>query len=91
MVRVHPDPPRRAAGSGPPAKGGVAQLGEHLLCKQGVIGSIPFTSTIYAGVRSEGTVGVLASALGRRYRLFFNKWEEVKVHRSRATSRDGFG
>ncbi len=24
--------------------GGVAQLGEHLLCKQGVIGSIPFTS-----------------------------------------------
>ena len=27
--------------------GGVAQLGEHLLCKQGVIGSIPFTSTSY--------------------------------------------
>ncbi len=27
------------------AYGGVAQLGEHLLCKQGVIGSIPFTST----------------------------------------------
>jgi hypothetical protein len=27
-------------------QGGVAQLGEHLLCKQGVIGSIPFTSTI---------------------------------------------
>lgn len=26
--------------------GGVAQLGEHLLCTQGVIGSIPFTSTI---------------------------------------------
>ena len=26
--------------------GGVAQLGEHLLCKQGVIGSIPFISTI---------------------------------------------
>ena len=25
--------------------GGLAQLGEHLLCKQGVIGSIPFTST----------------------------------------------
>ena len=29
--------------------GGVAQLGEHLLCKQGVIGSIPFTSTRYFG------------------------------------------
>ena len=28
-----------------PEDGGVAQLGEHLLCKQGVIGSIPFTST----------------------------------------------
>jgi hypothetical protein len=26
--------------------GGVAQLGEHLLCKQGVIGSNPFASTI---------------------------------------------
>jgi hypothetical protein len=26
--------------------GGVAQLGEHLLCKQGVIGSIPIVSTI---------------------------------------------
>ena len=27
--------------------GGVAQLGERLLCKQEVIGSIPFTSTIF--------------------------------------------
>ena len=27
-------------------RGGVAQLGEHLLCKQGVIGSIPFISTM---------------------------------------------
>jgi hypothetical protein len=25
--------------------GGVAQLGEHLLCKQGVVGSIPSAST----------------------------------------------
>ena len=32
--------------NGPRVKnGGVAQLGEHLLCKQGVIGSIPFIST----------------------------------------------
>ena len=38
VVQVHPDPP--------PTLGGVAQMGEHLLCKQGVIGSIPFTSTI---------------------------------------------
>ena len=28
--------------------GGIAQLGEHLLCKQGVNGSIPFISTIRA-------------------------------------------
>ncbi len=27
--------------------GGVAQLGEHLLCKQGVVGSIPIVSTIF--------------------------------------------
>ena len=30
---------------GPEKNGGVAQLGEHLLCKQGVIGSIPIIST----------------------------------------------
>ena len=27
--------------------GGLAQLGEHLLCKQGVVGSIPSSSTIH--------------------------------------------
>jgi hypothetical protein len=27
-------------------RGGLAQLGEHLLCKQGVNGSIPLSSTI---------------------------------------------
>ena len=37
MVRIHPDPPEFA--------GAVAQLGEHLLCKQGVVGSIPSSST----------------------------------------------
>ena len=31
--------------------GGVAQLGERLLCKQEVIGSIPFTSTIVVVLR----------------------------------------
>ncbi len=29
--------------------GGVAQLGEHLLCKQGVVGSIPIISTTTQG------------------------------------------
>jgi len=38
MVRTHPDPPHVC-------RGGVAQLGERLLCKQEAIGSIPFTST----------------------------------------------
>ena len=28
-------------------QGGLAQLGEHLLCKQGVVGSIPSSSTIF--------------------------------------------
>ena len=44
MVRIHPDPPifgSMVVGS----SGGLAQLGEHLLCKQGVVGSIPSTST----------------------------------------------
>ena len=34
--------------------GGVAQLGEHLLCKQGVIGSIPFISTTREGKGLNG-------------------------------------
>ena len=33
----------------PDHRGGVAQLGEHLLCKQGVVGSSPITSTISSG------------------------------------------
>ena len=44
----------------PSVTGGVAQLGERLLCKQEVIGSIPFTSTIlrrapgaFCGMSSE--------------------------------------
>ena len=33
--------------------GRVAQLGEHLLCKQGVAGSNPVTSTNFFGSRPE--------------------------------------
>ena len=33
--------------------GGVAQLGEHLPCKQGVMGSIPIISTIFSKQRRE--------------------------------------
>ena len=35
------------------ADGAVAQLGEHLLCKQGVSGSIPLSSTNSLGVETE--------------------------------------
>jgi hypothetical protein len=41
VVRVHPDPPLFQE-----ILGALAQLGEHLLCKQGVVGSIPTGSTI---------------------------------------------
>ena len=34
--------------------GALAQLGEHLLCKQGVVGSIPTGSTIPASARLLG-------------------------------------
>ena len=33
--------------------GAIAQLGEHLLCKQGVVGSIPTGSTSSRGQRTE--------------------------------------
>ena len=47
LVRNQPDPPS-AAGLDEydnAIPGGLAQLGEHLLCKQGVVGSIPSSST----------------------------------------------
>jgi hypothetical protein len=46
LVQIQPDPPEfdlvQVLIWG---KGAVAQLGEHLLCKQGVVGSIPISST----------------------------------------------
>ena len=36
--------------------GGVAQLGEHLPCKQGVKGSIPFISTSRQGRQTDGRI-----------------------------------
>ena len=59
MVRTHPDPPSAY-------RGGVAQLGERLLCKQEVIGSIPFTSTIQALETRDGRLDC-ACAAGRRH------------------------
>lgn len=50
MVRVHPDPPLFQE-----YLGALAQLGEHLLCKQGVVGSIPTGSTIKRRVKYQHT------------------------------------
>ena len=47
MVRVLPDPPSPTAFTPRVDHGAVAQLGEHLLCKQGVTGSIPVSSTSF--------------------------------------------
>ena len=49
LVRAQLDPPFRLVlilDVGKKIPGGLAQLGEHLLCKQGVVGSIPSSSTI---------------------------------------------
>ena len=63
-VAAQPLPPPRIFGrQGPPADlGGVAQLGERLLCKQEVIGSIPFTSTTDA-TRFRALLSTPAAAL----------------------------
>ena len=63
MVRAQLDPPifrgkkcvrRECARYAWMRIGGLAQLGEHLLCKQGVVGSIPSSSTNKpAGKRKE--------------------------------------
>ncbi len=50
ILRVLTKEPRGGVGGASGKYGGVAQLGEHLLCKQGVIGSNPFIST-KAGAR----------------------------------------
>ena len=64
-------------------------MGERLLCKQEAVGSIPSSSTSQeAGRREQGTGnrrrqrqawGLSSGFWVRRYRLFFNKLEEVKV------------
>ena len=71
MVRVHQDPPWHFL------RGGIAQLGEHLLCKQGVNGSIPFTSTTrYTGKSKKQDERALRSFLILSFdNVFFNNSE----------------
>ena len=65
--------------------GGVAQLGEHLPCKQGVMGSNPIISTKATIWRSK-FVANKADSKGNRYRANF-RWtfatEEDRARSSR--------
>jgi hypothetical protein len=74
MVRVHPDPPDPDF-----LAGVIAQLGERLLCKQEVTGSIPVGSTrisFWNSARSA-TKSALRSEF-QLFRLLFKNSEEVK-------------
>jgi hypothetical protein len=51
MVRIHPDPPFETI------RGAIAQLGERLLCKQEVTGSIPVGSTSRGRGGARGVCG----------------------------------
>ena len=69
-VRLFPDPP---IPGGDLNNGAIAQLGEHLLCKQGVVGSIPSSST-----KIQTQAFVFAFGFYPIGCLFFNNLEEVK-------------
>ena len=60
----------RATKSGE-AKGAVAQLGERLLCKQGVVGSIPISSTKRRTQKPEVSK---AEARGKRRAFTSDLW-----------------
>ena len=49
-----------------PFRGGVAQLGEHLPCKQGVMGSIPIISTNFKAEPQSGSDLKFVEADGSR-------------------------
>jgi hypothetical protein len=86
VVQVHPDPPTNWAvlRSARPKynaprrvlPGAIAQLGERLLCKQEVTGSIPVGSTdLFPEAYRQATVDGFAVSF---IRLLFNNSEEVK-------------
>ena len=82
MVRIHPDPPTELPGA-------IAQLGERLLCKQEVTGSIPVGSTRISMQAWNSARSATKSALRSEFqvRLLFKNSEEVK--RTRFFSRPG--
>ena len=59
--------------------GAIAQLGEHLLCKQGVVGSIPTGSTIQAR-------NPVLFDFENEVELFFNNSEVVLTSKIQAKS-----
>ena len=61
--------------SGSPCIGGVAQLGERLLCKQDVAGSIPVTSTMYGEREALVTSGDCKSST-----LGYTGFESLALH-----------
>ena len=61
------------------SSGAIAQLGERLLCKQEVTGSIPVGSTSFPGTRKKlSAQHVRACCAVSFIRLLFNNSEEVK-------------
>ena len=61
MVRIHLGPPHTSA------FGALAQLGERLLCKHQVIGSIPIGSTISQSKRRGSKAAAHYDKNGQRY------------------------
>ena len=72
MVQIHPDPPQILTRS---RSGAIAQLGERLLCKQEVTGSIPVGSTSNTKFKTKCPSGHFVLSF---IRLLFNNSEEVK-------------
>ena len=56
--------------------GGLAQLGEHLLCTQGVVGSSPIISTIINQILSKCS---LITTQRRKKKRVFKKTRNVRV------------
>ena len=75
MVQIHPDPPladwsvRGERARQVRGHGAIAQLGERLLCKQEVTGSIPVGST--SAVGCESTRQKAEESEGRAFVLFW--------------------
>jgi hypothetical protein len=65
------------------ACGGVAQSGERLLCKQEVIGSIPFTSTTPRGAGRRGIEGTAAKDRNTRLSRSWSKGRGSERSRGR--------